>query len=204
MIRWPLPGGRPQNYSRDLSASDYVGARLLVPKLRRLFCPGGSPSGQNAIDKILLCQNREYAYNTAMRILILILVLGVLVPAKTGFALSCAPPDANESYRAHQFVFTGMVISVHEVGELSSRQEDGVMNTFSYAVVKLDKVYKGRLFGTVKVYANNYWGQPFEPGARFVVYADMEEGRLISPLCSGTMPVEAAQDHLEILRSIER
>lgn len=165
---------------------------------------GASKYRRAGIDKIWLCQNSEYEYNTGMRAVILLYLLLMILPAETCLALSCAPPDANESYAAHQYVFTGTVGSVHAVGELASRDEEGLMNTFSYAVVKLDKVFKGRLFGAVKVYANNYWGPPFQPGTRVLIYANMEEGRLISPLCSGTMTAEAAEDQLEILNSIER
>lgn len=113
--------------------------------------------------------------------------------------MACLPIDAREAYQANRYVFTAQVQSVLEAGELPSRREEGVKNTYSMAVVKLEEVYKGRVFGPIKVYANNYWGEPFEPGESYLFYANMEGALMVVPDCSGPTPVAEAADQLEIL-----
>lgn len=129
--------------------------------------------------------------------------LVVVTAVNSAWALSCASPDTEYAYQQHQYVFTGMVQSIRDIGELPG-QDDDLRNTYVMAAVKIENTYKGRLLGTVKVFANSYWGMPFEAGTRFLIYANMEGGRLITPLCSGTMNLEFAQDQIEILESIDR
>ncbi|MCA9394223.1 MAG: hypothetical protein KC900_08475 [Candidatus Omnitrophica bacterium] len=117
-------------------------------------------------------------------------------------AATCLPPDPQQYYEEHRYVFTGTVQSTRDVGELAVRQEEGLTNTYSFAVVKVDKVLKGRVLGPVKVYANSYWGAPFESGGQYLFYTNMYGAFMIAPECGGVTPVGEAVEDLLILEEI--
>lgn len=134
--------------------------------------------------------------------ILLLLILHILVP-KQAIAETCAPPDAHEGFHNNDYVFTARVQRTHEAGELPSRLEEGLHNTYTMAVVKIQKVYKGRVFGPMKVYANNYWGAPFEVGKSYLIFANIEGSLMVAPDCSGTMLLDDAGFMIEALEEIQ-
>lgn len=131
-------------------------------------------------------------------------VLLIAVIAGPASALTCMPPDTRQYYEEHRYIFTGYVESVREVGELAVRQEEGLTNSYSFAVVKLDQLYKGRMSGArvLKVFANDYWGAPFKAGRKYLFYVNMQGAFMIAPECGGITPLDQAADQLEILAEI--
>ncbi|MFI0417227.1 hypothetical protein ACH34R_02850 [Spongiactinospora sp. 9N601] len=127
-----------------------------------------------------------------MVVLRLLAVAGMvsgLVVAGAGMACACTcaelPPA--ESVRQSAAVFTATVVSVRP--EKPAIDEGQVT-----ATLRADHVYKGGRQALVKVSTpaqSPACGYSFERGARYLVFAKKEQGRLTTMLCSGNRRVPA-------------
>lgn len=116
-----------------------------------------------------------------------LLVTLVAVPAGTAFACSCAPFEAKRAVGEADTVLLGTAVDVRAPGALG----DDVVT----ARVRADHVYKGRAdagaaeLEVVTASDSAACGYPFERGARYLLFANAEEGRLATTLCSGNIEV---------------
>lgn len=106
--------------------------------------------------------------------------------ASEAFACSCAPPSqtTNDDFQKATAVFVGRVLDVQ-------RKENAENITVKFAV---QKYWKGKISNTVKVMtASNSaaCGVNFEVGKDYLVYANENNGKLSTGLCSRTALVGA-------------
>lgn len=125
-------------------------------------------------------------------------VLMIVLPVSGAFALSCAPPQltphAADSAAA---IFEGVVVGDRrdDVNIVPGAQEALDKNvTYSFLV---SKSWKGVTDGeTVAVRRNIYWGDGFQMGKAYLVFAERrdQDGALVSGLCGLTKPLAGAAE----------
>ncbi|PZG51543.1 hypothetical protein C1I98_08200 [Spongiactinospora gelatinilytica] len=111
----------------------------------------------------------------------------VVAGAGTACACTCAELPPAESVRQSAAVFTATVVSVRP--EKPAIDEGQVT-----ATLRADHVYKGGRQALIKVSTpaqSPACGYSFERGARYLVFAKKEQGRLTTMLCSGNRRVPA-------------
>lgn len=138
------------------------------------------------------------------RVLLLTLAVGgaVAVPAAPAAACSCAPTTDTAARATADAVFVGEVVARRD-----TPAKGGVLSSVDPAVfvVKVSRVYKGRVFATQEVVTARLGAScglelpPAGPALFFafatgapLVEGDLEPGQLSSHLCSGTRAAVAA------------
>lgn len=123
-------------------------------------------------------------------ILALALVLGFGL-SDMALACSCAPPPPPAQARdAADSVFSGTVVSV-------TPGKNGLD-----VEIQVDRSWKKARCGTVVVQTPSdsaMCGYGFEVGKSYLVYADMQKGKLSTNLCSRTRTIEEAGEDLAAL-----
>lgn len=106
------------------------------------------------------------------------LLLLSLLAAKPAFACSCIePPPPQEAAQQAAAVFTGTVISVTQVG---NQQE---------VRIRVEQVWKGAKCGEITILTpldEAACGISFQSGQSYLVYAERQQGKLSTNLCSRT------------------
>ncbi|HYO14303.1 MAG TPA: hypothetical protein VE685_13995 [Thermoanaerobaculia bacterium] len=120
----------------------------------------------------------------------LLLLLSLFV-AEPVFACSCiAPPPPQEAAQQAAAVFTGTVVSVTQVG---SQQE---------VRIRVERVWKGAKCGEITILTpldEAACGFNFQTGQSYLVYADRQQGKLSTNLCTRTTSTSAASEDLAAL-----
>ena len=106
-----------------------------------------------------------------------------LVICSDALALSCAAPIMSKEFERVPYVFKGYVQKITVKGESANS-----MTAESTAMIDILESYKADLPKRVYVSGNAYWGQPFEPGEVYLVFAAKKDGKLFIKLCDGTAP----------------
>ena len=106
------------------------------------------------------------------------LLLLSLLAAEPAFACSCIePPPPQEAAQQAAAVFTGTVVSVTQVG---NQQE---------VRIRVERVWKGAKCGEVTILTpldEAACGYTFQTGQSYLVYAERQQGKLSTNLCSRT------------------
>jgi hypothetical protein len=128
-------------------------------------------------------------------ILALALVLGLGL-SDMALACSCAPPPPPAQARdAADSVFSGTVLSV-------TPGKNGLD-----VEIQVDRSWKQAGCGTVVVQTPSdsaMCGYGFEVGKSYLIYADMQKGKLSTNLCSRTRTIEEAGEDLAALGEPEK
>lgn len=128
-------------------------------------------------------------------ILTLALVLGFGL-SDMAIACSCAPPPPPAQARdAADSVFSGTVLSV-------TPGKNGLD-----VEIQVDRSWKKARCGTVVVQTPSdsaMCGYGFEVGKSYLIYADMQKGKLSTNLCSRTRTIEEAGEDLAALGEPEQ
>lgn len=128
-------------------------------------------------------------------ILALALVLGFGL-SDMALACTCAPPPPPAQARdAADSVFSGTVLSI-------TPGKNGLD-----VKIQVDRSWKSARCGTVVVQTppdSAMCGYSFEVGKSYLIYADLEKGKLSTSLCSRTRTVEEAGEDLAALGEPEQ
>lgn len=118
--------------------------------------------------------------------IIVINLLGVLLVSANALALSCAQPSIGKEFERVPYVFKGYVQKMTAVAESGKDME-----AQSTAMIDVLESYKKDLPKRVYVSGNAYWGQPFEAGEVYLIFADKKDEKLFIKLCDGSAPFAA-------------
>lgn len=129
-----------------------------------------------------------------------LLALLIMLPEKAE-ALSCAPVQWDrEAIDRVSIIFEGTVVSEDPITSVHKSVDQNVKFGFS-----VEKLWKGKMpTGMDKIYVirNIYWGDGFEMGKSYLVTAMKSEMGYVAALCSFVIPLEDAQDEIEILKDV--
>jgi len=130
----------------------------------------------------------------------------VLWPA-AAHALSCAPPHADRTaVESAAAIFEGVVTGDRRADAAIQPGADASVDknvTFTFLV---SKSWKGVTEGeTVTVRRNIYWGDGFQMGKAYLVFAEGrdKDGVLVAGICGLTMPLEYADSTREMLQKVQ-
>jgi Tissue inhibitor of metalloproteinase len=119
------------------------------------------------------------------------LLLLSLLAAEPAFACSCIePPPPQEAAQQAAAVFSGTVVSVTQVG---NQQE---------VRIRVESVWKGAKCGEITIYTpldEAACGFNFQTGLNYLVYAERQQGKLTTNLCTRTKPTALAAEDLAAL-----
>lgn len=156
---------------------------------------------RKAYDVTKAVRAKRRARGTARVLLALLLAasgIGLLVPAPSAHACSCAPPgSAQEAMQRQSAVFSGKVTNIARPLYAGSSAAP------VRVTIKVDDVWKGQI-GSRTVVTTALSGascgyEGFREGESYVVFASEHSGRLETGLCSLTQPLAAASDVLNEL-----
>jgi hypothetical protein len=119
-----------------------------------------------------------------------------LVLAAAAQGCSCLPPASCRSLWEAAVVFTGKAVR--------TGPEGGATVAVAF---EMSEALRGALTARVEVRtaaADAMCGYPFQMGREYLVYAQQEDGRLVTGLCSGTKPLADAAGDLRYLRRAGR
>ncbi|HYP29000.1 MAG TPA: hypothetical protein VE262_19980 [Blastocatellia bacterium] len=135
----------------------------------------------------------------------------LLLAADKSVACSCANGTSTpESFKYASDVFAGRVIEVSPPkGELTHYADGSVGVSFGTGpgVVRLsvERSYKGTQGSEVQFdYHHDGCDYPFEAGGRYLVYANLEDGKLKTDKCKRTRPLAKAAPDLKYIGGLER
>ena len=127
-------------------------------------------------------------------VLVLAVFGALFIIGRAGIAHACLCYSVTpyEEYRRSDAVFAGTVVSINQSSSLPV--------TFD-----VSRVWKGPHTETIALYtppSNPSCGYTFQIGGKYLVYANSQNGRLQTNLCSGTKPLSAAQGDVSVIDQI--
>jgi len=118
-------------------------------------------------------------------------------PAGKAYACSCANGTAKEKLERSESVFVGKVV---QKGWLTKKIDGFKSRQYTF---KVEKAWKGVDKKRISVYsldgASDSCGYAFKQSESYLVYASETDGRLLTSLCSGNVPISAAASEVEQL-----
>lgn len=107
-------------------------------------------------------------------------------------------PSVRAAHADADAVFLGTVLSVRD----TTLSEDGLTYSARAATLRLVRPYKGRLparFTVLTGHGGGDCGFDFQPGVRYLVYAEGGSGGLTTGICSRTRTAAEAREDLAAL-----
>jgi len=128
---------------------------------------------------------------------LLMLTILVLFPATKAYACSCASGTPKEKKERSAAVFSGKVVQRNWLTKKIDNQR-----TRQYTF-KVEKAWKGVDERRISVYSydgdSSTCGFAFKQGESYLVYAYESNGRLVTNLCSGNVPIDSAVTEIDQL-----
>jgi len=132
------------------------------------------------------------------RWILIIFFVMLINSASIVFAYDCMPPSVEDSYNSYSdFIFSAKVL-------ISGEQEGKDFSARTKYVAEIIDVYKGDLKGEVDVFRETYWGDIFTIGEEYLIFADLNDGDIVVPVCSRTISLQHdfTEKYVEKLKSI--
>ena len=114
------------------------------------------------------------------------------------FAYDCMPPSVEECYNSFSdHIFTAKVLA-------SDKQQGNDFSARTKYIVEVMDIYKGDLKGEIDIFRETYWGDVFETGKEYLIFANLVEKDIVVPVCSRTLILqhEFSVEYIEKLKSI--
>lgn len=133
----------------------------------------------------------------------LVVWLGVMAPSAQACSCGGSGPPC-ESYGSASAVFVGTVIGTREMDKPKTVDRDDVFypRLFKFSVEQSYLGVAGTEFEILTGYGGGDCGYEFKIGARYLVYASLHRGKLVTTTCSRTRPFSQAAEDLAFLGNL--